>query len=253
MRLKITLAYDGSGFAGWQIQERPDPPPTIQGAVEAALLQLTGVRIRVHGAGRTDAGVHALGQVCHCDVPDLSWQWQKRLNAVLPSQIRVAAAECAAPAFHARKDARAKIYIYDLWPSRIFVPPALAPYLWACGNLDSGAMQSGLQAFCGEYDFASFQNSGTDIKSTVRNITAISLEEQPELAYLPAVRILRLTIRGNGFLKQMVRNIAGFLVAVGKHKVCWNDLESILAQRSRQALPTPTAPANGLSLAKVEY
>lgn len=248
MRLKLTLAYDGSAYHGWQLQAKANPPPTVQGAVETALFTLLGVPVRVFGAGRTDAGVHALGQVCHCDTPERSWDWRERLNAVLPADIRIVAAAMAPENFHARKDALAKTYIYQFWLERAYVDPLMRNQVWQAGPLDCGLIRSGLERLLGEHDFASFRNSGTDTKTTVRRINSISLAQGE--ADLP---LLRLQISGNGFLKQMVRNLAGFLAAIGRRKLAWADLGSIMAARSRAALPSATAPAYGLILTSIDY
>ncbi len=251
MRLKLALAYDGSDYAGWQLQARQ---PTVQGAVETALFTLLRSQIRLHGAGRTDAGVHALGQIAHCDVPNRDWDWRKRLNSVLPADIRILAAEKVASSFHSRKDALAKTYIYRFWQEPGFTSPELRNYVWQCGPLDLERIQSGLSAFLGEHDFASFQNAGTEVKSTIRTVTEIGIAPAPFVAWLPGhLPMLTLTITGNGFLKQMVRNIAGFIVAVSKGKTGWEDFPAIIARRSRAELPVPTAPAKGLFLAGVHY
>ena len=117
MRLKLLLAYVGTRYSGWQIQEKPSPPPTIQGELEAALRTICGHNVRAHGSGRTDSGVHAHGQVVHCDVPDsrAGLDWRNSLNAILPRDIRVLHAQRAAPDFHARKDALRKTYAYQFW------------------------------------------------------------------------------------------------------------------------------------------
>lgn len=246
----MTLAYDGSAYHGWQVQARADPPPTIQGAVETALFTLLGVPVRVIGAGRTDAGVHALGQVCHCDVPQRSWDWRERLNAVLPADIRVLAGAVAPDDFHARRDALTKTYIYQFWLERDYVNPLLRNQVWQVGPMDVGLVCAGLELLLGEHDFASFRNSGTYTRTTARTLTAISLVKAGEEAEAP---LLRLRVSGNGFLKQMVRNLAGFLAAIGRGKLAWNDLEPILAARSRVALPSATAPAHALILADITY
>lgn len=250
MRLKLTLAYDGSAYHGWQLQAKANPPPTVQGAVETALFTLLRVPVRVFGAGRTDAGVHALGQVCHCDVQDRAWDWRERLNAVLPADIRVIASEAVSHSFHARKDALAKTYIYQFWLESAYVNPLLRNQVWQVGPLDSALICAGLERFLGEHDFASFRNSGTDTRTTARTINAISLARPTETSDLP---MLRLQISGDGFLKQMVRNIAGFLATIGRRKLAWQDLGPILAARSRTALPSITAPAHGLILASINY
>lgn len=252
MRLRLTLAYEGTAYCGWQIQEKANPPPTVQGAVETALFALVGQKIRVFGAGRTDTGVHALGQVAHCDLPERSWDWRHRLNSVLPPDIRILSALPAAPDFHARRDALTKTYRYQFWQEKEFVAPLLRNQVWPCGPLDCELAASGLGRLLGEHDFASFQNSGTSVKSTVRTITGISLREIPQPDYGVAP-MLCLEITGSGFLKQMVRNIAGFLAETGRKRVAWGCLESVLASRNRTCLPAPTAPAKGLFLAGVNY
>lgn len=254
MRLKLALAYDGSAYCGWQLQLGGNSQPTIQGAVEAALFTLLRQSVRVHGAGRTDSGVHALGQVAHCDVPERDWDWRKRLNCVLPADIRVVKAESAEPGFHSRNDAIAKTYIYRLWQERSFMAPELRNFSWQCGPLDMNAIIPGLDLFKGVHDFASFQNAGTRVKSTVREITQITLAKCQASQWLPPhLPLLELGITGSGFLKQMVRNIAGFVVAIGKRKLAWSDLAAVLEKRSRAALPVATAPARGLFLARVDY
>lgn len=254
MRLKLTLAYDGAEYEGWQIQLSPRRPPTVQGAVEAALFQLLGRECRVFGAGRTDSGVHALGQVCHVDVPEKGWDWRKRLNAVLPPDIRIVEAREAPCDFHARKDAVGKIYFYNFWTNPDFMPPSLRCYAWNCGALDDEAMRQASAAFVGEHDFASLQNAGTDIQNTKREITALELEWiNQDLCPAGPLALLRLTVAGNGFLKQMVRNMAGCLAAVGKGRIEPRSIGSILEARSRGAIAAATAPARGLFLAKVMY
>ncbi|MDE6735658.1 MAG: tRNA pseudouridine(38-40) synthase TruA [Desulfovibrio sp.] len=267
MRLKLLLAYDGTGFSGWQIQEKPQPPPTVQGTLEAALARLAGVPVRVFGSGRTDAGVHAHGQVAHCDVPERSgrggrpgsagrpgFDWRHGLNAVLPPSVRVLAAEAAPPNFDARRDAVAKTYVYQFWREGRFVPPALAPFVWACGPLDESRMRAALAAFVGERDFASLRNAGSETRGSVRRIFAATLDAQPpQEFYPPHAPLLRLTVTANGFLKQMVRNMAGILAACGRGKLAPEAVPAMLAACERAAVPAPTAPPQGLALARVDY
>lgn len=254
MRLKLTLAYDGSAYEGWQVQDSPRQPQTIQGAVETALFTLTGSSIRVMGAGRTDSGVHALGQVCHADVPEKDWDWRKRLNAVLPRDIRITEAMVVSGAFHARKDAAGKTYFYNFWTESAYVAPCWRDYVWSCGPLNAAAMRDAAKGFLGVRDFASFQNAGAEVAGTEREITFISLENAtPDLCPGNAEPILRLVVSGNGFLKQMVRNMAGFLAAVGRGRLAGAQLAAILEAKKRTSLPSATAPARGLFLASVEY
>ena len=256
MRLKLLLAYVGSHYSGWQIQEKPNPPPTIQGELEAALHTLVGGPVRVHGAGRTDAGVHAHGQVAHCDVPEAraGLDWRRSLNALLPSEIRVLMAGPEAPDFHARNNVACKTYAYQFWQERSFIPPELAPFVWNCGPLNLNAMRRILPRLLGEHDFAGLQNTGTDIKNTRRTIFAATITELPQMEDYPQHKpLLRLSVTADGFLKQMVRNIAGLLVACGRGKLDPHSVTEMLNVRVRQALPSVTAPASGLALVRVEY
>lgn len=297
MRLKLVLAYVGTAYCGWQIQEKPSPPPTIQGELEAALRTLTGRLIRVHGSGRTDSGVHAHGQTAHCDVPDhadatdaanalspshvssvlaltdpsvapeltskkrqnsracRNWHdWRHSLNAVLPRDIRVLEAQAAPPHFHARKDALHKTYAYQFWCEKTFLPPQLTPFVWACGPLNIDACRAALPCLLGEHDFAALRNAGTDVEGTRRTILAAELEELPPCEYYPPhAPMLRLTVTANGFLKQMVRNIAGLLAACGRNALAPADIPALLATGDRRALRSATAPAQGLSLVRVTY
>lgn len=263
MRLKLLLAYLGSRYSGWQIQEKPNPPPTVQGELEAALRVLAGAPVRVFGSGRTDAGVHAHGQVAHCDVPDAkatdarsggARDWRHSLNALLPRDIRVLEVTPAPAGFHARKDAKRKTYAYQFWQERSFLPPQLTPYVWNCGQLDISAMRAALPRLLGEHDFAGLQNAGTDVESTRRTLFAASLDALPPCEfYPPHAPLLRLTVTADGFLKQMVRNMAGLLVACGQGKIAPEAIPDLLAARDRRAVPSATAPPQGLALVSVAY
>ena len=252
--LKLTLAYTGTAYSGWQIQEKKNPPPTIQGELERALGSICKQHVRVFGAGRTDAGVHALAQVAHCKVPDLpAINWLLALNTCLPPDIRVLAARPTHEGFHACFDAQSKTYRYELWLSRL-VPPRLYPFVWGCGPLDLAALEAALPLLEGRHDFASLQNKGSDLDNTVRTVYSLtcklaaagrdSLQKQDLL--------LELHVRANGFLKQMVRNMVGLLVAVGRHKFDAAHIPALLAACARHQAP-PTAPARGLTLLEVHY
>lgn len=258
MRLKLLLAYDGTAYSGWQIQEKSNPPPTIQGAVETALFSICGEKIRVYGSGRTDAGVHAWGQVAHLDINsdarNLHRDWRGALNAILPADIRVMDVAVVPDSFHARKDATSKTYIYDFWRDKRYVDPRAQKYVWQCGDLDLQSMWDSLSILRGWHDFASFQNAGTTVSNTRRAIFSIDIEEMAQNPWLPRhLPILRLKITANGFLKQMARNIAGFLAYAGKGKLRASDLHAIFQAGDRRALQAPTAPARGLTLAHVSY
>ena len=259
MRLRVVLAYVGTRFSGWQIQCKPNPPATIQGELEKALEHICGKPVRVFGAGRTDAGVHAHAQVAHVDVPEhiatrRNFDWRRRLNALLPDDIRIVAAHPCAADFHARNDASHKSYIYQFWQERAFVPPALAPFVWRCGPLDVQAMREALVLIPGERDFRSLQNAGTELESTVRTVMAATLHTLPPIPLYPAHRpMLCLEVTANGFVKQMVRNIAGLLACVGRGQMAPDSVPSILAACDRVGNPAPTAPPEGLFLAQVFY
>lgn len=258
MRIKLLLAYKGTGFHGWQIQDKPNPPPTIQGEVQKAFHTVTGLNPVLFASGRTDSGVHAHGQVAHLDLPDsgqwLRMDWRHALNSLLPSAIRILRVERAGDNFHARKDALAKTYIYNFWTETAFVPPHLTEYVWSCGALDMGLVRSCIPQLLGEHDFASFQNRGTLQEDTVRTLFALELEKMPQLEYYPPhAPFLRLSITANGFLKQMCRNLAGLLWKIGRAKLDAGMIQQILAAKNREALNAPTAPASGLCLAKVYY
>ncbi len=256
VRFKCVLAYVGTQYSGWQIQEKPDPPPTIQGELEKVLSHVVGSHVRVHGAGRTDSGVHAEGQVAHWDIPKAKahHHWQRILNAKLPRDIAALHVTPVSHTFHSRFDALAKTYRYMLWTERDFVPPRLRPFVWDCGLLNTNLMQQALPHLLGSHDFASFQNVGTPMQNTERTIHSISLEHIAPAHMLISSpnALLCLTITADGFLKQMVRNIMGLLVAIGQEKYAAKDIPQLFAVANRKKAPA-TAPARGLTLHKVFY
>ncbi len=286
-RVKLCIAYNGAGFAGWQLQAetqgRNSPPRTVQGVLEDAINGLLreidpeAAFARVTGSGRTDSGVHADAQVAHFDAPDAAFRlnWQEALNRRLPDDLSIIEASAVDDAFNARFDAKAKIYNYSLWLNRKWVPPRLKPFVWAAGPLNLEAMRAAALLLCGEHDFASFQNAGAEPGPTVRTLYAIECRSvplpgcpgpgegfmralPPELGYSPdALRYIVWSFAGNGFLKQMVRNIMGFLAAVGQGKLeretLPERLEEIFAARDRRLMPGVTAPPQGLCLHRVIY
>ena len=247
--LKLTLAYDGHDFAGWQIQ--PDRA-TIQGALVSAIEQLTGEKRLPQGSGRTDAGVHALAQIASVslDSPIPTANLRKALNDLLPSSIRVLLVEEVAADFHARRSARAKTYRYRIYRGEI-CPPFLARYVHHHPYpLDPDRMIAAGGVFVGEHDFTSFAAVDPEDKKeslepdNVRTIHSSEWKQQSdELIY---------TVRGNGFLHHMVRNLVGAFLMVGKGALSARDLQRILEERNRSAAPA-TAPASGLVLVSVEY
>jgi tRNA pseudouridine38-40 synthase len=247
--LKLILAYDGSEFAGWQVQ--PDAV-SVQGTLASAIGRITGEKVLPQGSGRTDAGVHALAQVAtfvtESSVPAANFV--KALNDILPASVRVLEAQEAAPDFHARKSARAKIYRYRIYRAAI-CPPFLARYLWHYPfPLEEQAMMRAAGLVEGEHDFTSFAavdpERGREGKpmSNVREIFSSGWERQgDEFVY---------TVRGSGFLHHMVRNLVGTFILVGKGTLRAEDVTRIVQARDRSAAGA-TAPASGLYLVKVEY
>lgn len=244
-RIRLTLAYDGTDFSGWQLQPRDR---TVQGELEKALGEIFGTPPRVHGSGRTDSGVHAMGQVVHFDCPDerVDMPWQRALNALLPKDVRVIDFAQVEDDFHSRYWAKSKTYEYVLWTTREFCLPQRRRFVWDCGPVDFALMDEAAQLFMGEHDFAAFQNVGTPVKSTVRTITDITRH--------PGVTAHETVWRfaADGFLKQMVRNLMGCMVACGRGKLTPDEAKSILEAGDRNEAPA-TAPPQGLSLISVEY
>lgn len=256
MRIKIVLAYTGTQYSGWQIQAKPNPPKTIQNELEKALSTLSGKKIKTYASGRTDAGVHALYQVIHCDVPENRnpLSWLGKLNSILPYDIRVMNLEETNSSFHARKDAINKTYMYQFWQERHFAPPQILPFVWNCGKLDIKKIRKALPYFIGEHDFSSLQNTGTDLETTIRTIYEIKIKTIKQLEFCPKhLPLVRLIVTANGFLKQMVRNIAGLLVYIGQDKLQIKDVPNLLNMKNRKSLPSMTAPASGLFLINVNY
>ena len=243
-RYKITIEYDGTPFVGWQIQENG---PSVQAALEAALAGFSGETVRVNGAGRTDAGVHANGQVIHFDSETTmpAGELQNGMNALLPADIRGREIAEADPEFHARFSARSKEYRYTIYNGPV-VPPFIQRY--RCHErrpLDRLAMQAVAELLVGEHDFGGFAaNPNREVESTVREIYALEIEGEAE--------DLLIRVRGNGFLYKMVRGIAGFLIEAGLGKRGPGDAERILASGLRDQ-DVQTAPAKGLVLHEVFY
>ncbi len=244
-RLKLILAYTGTHFQGWQIQNQGR---TVQYCLEKALSTVCQKSIRVHASGRTDSGVHALGQVVHCDIPKDKGKlpWQKILNSLLPWDIAVIAAQWTSQDFHAQYSATYKEYSYHLWLNPDYVLPQAWPFVWQTGFLDYDVLVQAAKVFQGRHDFSAFQNVGTPVKSSIRTIHRISFQK----GTWPEELVCK--IIADGFLKQMARNIISGLVKVSKAKISISDLEDILASRDRKKAPA-TAPAKGLCLEKVFY
>lgn len=251
LHLKLTIAYDGTGLVGWQ---RQSTGTSVQGLLEAALapLDLDGSPVMVSGAGRTDAGVHALGQVASVALhrPMSLAAVVRAVNARLPPAVRVLAAEAVGPEFHARFHAVAKTYRYRIWNAEV-LNPFERPYSWhiAGPRLDVAAMGAAAACLVGRHDFAAFQCAGGDVKTTERTILSATVLSHAESGEAP---LIMCEVRGDGFLRHMVRTIVGTLVEVGRGRrpVSWVD--EVLASRAR-GLAGRTAPAEGLFLVSVDY
>ncbi len=252
-RLKLTIAYVGSRFHGWQIQATPGKPHprTVQQVLEKAAAHILGRAVHVHGAGRTDSGVHADAQCAHMDVPEekANFNWRRALNSLLPDDVSVLAVEPAPPGFHAQHSAVKKLYTYRLWLPREYVLPAWRPFVWTCGPVDLAAMEAAACHMTGMHDFASFQNQGTDVQTTVRTVYGIRSCSEPGV---PQELLVAWQFEADGFLKQMVRNLMGLLVAVGRGKISADRVAYVLESRNR-AHAGVTAPAHGLTLTRVSY
>jgi tRNA pseudouridine38-40 synthase len=246
---KLTIAYDGTGLVGWQ---RQPSGTSVQGLLEDALTRLTATAgVSVTGAGRTDAGVHARGQVAGVTLatrlgPD---DVLRGANALLPPAVRVVAAEIADGTFHPRFGAKEKRYAYHA-----VVGPLISPfdvrYAWHIPYpLDVAAMRAALPLLQGRHDFAAFQSTGSDIEDSVRTLGEVRLDEEP--AEAGGVRLV-LTLAGDGFLRHMVRAIAGTLVDVGRGRWPAARIAEILASADRSQAG-PTAPPHGLFLVSVRY
>jgi tRNA pseudouridine38-40 synthase len=243
--VRLTIAYDGTGYVGWQRQESGE---SIQGWLEDALGKIDGSRVTVHGAGRTDAGVHALAQVASARIasPLDDATLARALNANLPPPIRVMAVTTVADDFHARFSAARKFYEYRIWNGPA-VSPFVRQYVWHVPQrLDLERMQRAAAAIPGEHDFSAFQGTGSRTHTTVRRVTAASWRRcgpDPVLVF---------EIAGEGFLRHMVRSLAGTLIEIGHDKRPVDDIARLLAAPLR-ADAGRTAPACGLFLVRVEY
>ena len=241
--IKLTIEYDGTAYAGWQRQPHH---PTIQAELEEALYQITQQRITTVASGRTDSGVHALGQVVsfQSDKSLAYTQWRPALHRYLPNDITVISSERAPDDFHARFSAKGKIYEYrvSIQPAR----PALdRDRVWHLPRpLDTEAMQQALPDLCGTHDFTSFRGQRSQTLNPVCTISHLSLRSGP-----PS---LTFRIEGDRFLKHMVRNIVGTLIEVGQHKRHANSLQEVLFAKDRRAAGR-TAPPHGLYLTQVQY
>ncbi|MBR9980492.1 MAG: tRNA pseudouridine(38-40) synthase TruA [Desulfatitalea sp.] len=241
---KLVIEYDGTEYCGWQCQPNGR---SIQQTIETALARMTRQTVSLAGSGRTDSGVHALGQVASftCDTTITPEALQKGMNSLLPDDIVIRACEPAPPGFHARFDARSKTYRYTIHNAPL--PAAIGrQYAWWIRTpLDVPAMAAAAAHLVGRRDFKTFEAAGSPRSHTIRHITHAEARHGPD-AYLT------FDVAADGFLRHMVRNIAGTLVAVGRGTLSPDQIPALLEARDRSLAP-PTAPAQGLCLVAVRY
>ncbi|HEY6577694.1 MAG TPA: tRNA pseudouridine(38-40) synthase TruA [Rhizomicrobium sp.] len=244
MRYRVTLEYDGGPFAGWQRQENA---PSIQAALEQAIFKLSGEQVTVAGAGRTDAGVHALGQVANFDLAKsfAPGKLREALNHHLrPDPVAVLDASVAAPDFHARFSATARLYLYRILNRRS--PPVLdRGRVWhVARDLDAEAMLAGARYLVGHHDFSTFRAAECQAQSPVKTLDALGVRRAGEEIHIEA--------KARSFLHRQMRSIAGSLKLVGEGRWRPRDIESALAARDRSRCG-PVAPPEGLYLVRVDY
>lgn len=258
--IKATIEYDGAAYAGWQ---RQPGRPTIQEAVEAAVRSIAQADIPVIAAGRTDAGVHALGQVISftSDKPLAPDEWLRALNALLPEDISVRSVEPVADGFHARYSAVGKLYEYRILnrPCRSALERRRTWHIY--GRLDLDAMREAAGHLVGRHDFSSFQGHPTDVENAVCDLRRLEIIASPSPFPLPlqgggnrgeGASLVKIEFEADRFLKQMVRAMVGTLVEVGQEKRKPEEMKKILEAKDRRAAGY-TAPAQGLYLIRVDY
>jgi tRNA pseudouridine38-40 synthase len=241
--IRLTIEYDGTGYHGWQFQPNLE---TIQGTIEAKLVQIIGESVRLAASGRTDTGVHALGQVANFKTHScLNVQsFLRALNSLLPEDIRIKNVEEVDETFHARFSAKGKIYEYRIFNGKL-PSPFHRHYSWFVpGDLDLTSMRKSAMKLIGRHDFSSFCSAGSDHSSPIREIYTINVEMRGELIIVE--------VEANAFLRQMVRNIVGTLVEVGRGKLTPSQFGGILEARDRRRAGL-AAPARGLFLVRVNY
>ncbi len=243
MRLKLTIAYDGAAFKGWQSQPFG---VTVQDAVEDALQRISGKRVVVHGAGRTDTGVHAIGQCAHIEVPDRmrAAEWQRILNFNLPGTIRIMRCQKVSKDFHAQHSAKGKIYRYFIRNHSVALPLEANQVWLVPQKLDTGLLRRTAALFVGRHDFGGFAANRSAPDRTVRTLTRIRIVQKGTL--------IALTFEGEGFLYRMVRMLTGSMVRVASGEDGLADVENRLREPVRPNW-RHAAPASGLHLIKVLY
>ena len=255
-RLKMIIAYDGKGFAGWQSQSHRN---TIQDHIERAFERIGGQPVRIHGAGRTDAGVHALAQCVHVDLTDERFaaaRWTEALNALLPPTIRVLRCRYVSKDFHARLSAKGKLYRYRIWACPVLPPFEYGRAWHVASPLDLEVLKTAAKHFVGTHDFAGFAaNRG---KSANRTDSSHGEREKSTIRTIYYVRVrqnglsITLDFDGDGFLYKMIRLIVGSLVKCALGKLRIEDLTERLAS-AQAGIPRLAGPAEGLFLVHVRY
>ncbi len=248
--IKLTIAYDGAAFHGWQVQPGV---ATIQGTLNEVASQITQEKIVVHGASRTDAGVHALGQVAHFRTRSThpAAEMQRALNALLPPTIRIIEAEEVGPDFHARWQARGKTYRYRIYCADVLPPFEYRRSLHYPWPLDEPAMEAAAREFEGEHDFTTFSaSSGDDEDNSDRSMARVICSSQ--ISHSPDRPEIMYVVRGRSFLRYMVRKMVGTLLEVGKGRLSAEDIRPLLEARDR-ARSGPAAPPEGLYLVSLNY
>ena len=242
-RIKLTVAYDGTNYSGWQIQPNA---PTVEQVLDSAVYALTGENVHVTGASRTDAGVHGLGNVAVFDTESTipGERFSYALNRYLPEDVSIQESRQVADTFHPRHCNTRKTYEYKIL-NTTFPVPQLRNYSWHVpGKLDVDKMQEAAELLVGEHDFKSFCCVRSQTETTIRHIYSLNVRREDDFVIL--------SITGNGFLYNMVRIIAGTLVQIGKGQLCSDDIKKMLELRDR-TVAGQTAPPQGLTLMKIEY
>lgn len=241
--IKMVLEYDGAAYAGFQAQKKDK---TVQSVLEAALMKMMGERVPIVASGRTDAGVHAWAQPvsARAHFPTDDANMLKALNSMLPHDVAVKSLETVPLDFNARRDAKWKHYRYVINNAKIRSPLRDRQAWHVPARLDLAEMRAAAAVLVGEHDFTTFMGSNSSVKTTVRNIISAELKRHGDL--------ITLDITGNGFLRQMVRNIAGTLVEIGRGRMKADDMKTMLKAKDRKKAGR-TAPAHALFLMEVGY
>lgn len=258
-RFALLISYDGTRYCGWQKQSKTRSEKlSIQDVLEEALHTITGERLSFFGSGRTDAGVHANGQVAHLQLSLQKRNWEaesirRGLNSQLPKSVRILKAKAVEEEFHAQRGVYKKQYSYYFQQGPSPLPQLTKYSWWRQTQLDVSCMHQSVQSLVGRHDFKVFCASGSSAKTTVREIFQADVERVSEGPFLPhGFELVRFRVTGSGFLKQMVRAIAGTLVEIGEHRRSNESFMELLASQDRRKIGK-TAPAKGLWLEQVWY